>query len=484
MEKLYTKLSKKLPAVLCVAFSIILYIILLIYSDDSDMYFEIMDGKDILNGNFYTATHLNDFPRIVQQWLYAVCLALVDNFGKCGRMLFVLLQDTILIWLSSIFIYNKTNDKYKAIYGSFIALLICSGYLVNIRPQIITMILLVAELILLEKFKETSSYKYLLFTIPLAILEANFHQSLLIYHIFILVPYCINDIKYPKTFKDLISIINWKIVSMVPIYILCSFLTPYKVEGALFIINTFKSKVHQILPINEMLPCTITSNIGITLVLCLSVVILLNYFHKSNIFINFFTFSTVFLSFINTRQILLLYISLLYIIISLNISNKYISKFKYYILCFILIFCASSAEAHMQSKLMTNMNRPDYNIEQIITNKSAYIYNSNINIGNYLEYLGYNKVKFDVRIETYSEEVSGIPNLTEDLYIIRTGHRPEYSKNYFVSNEEIYNMLEEYDYVISFRGDYVNKVLAESENWKKVSPIDKEDVCITWEHIT
>ena len=170
----------------------LLYIVLLSKSLDNDMYFEIMSGRDLLTGNFSTATHLGNFPILVQQWLYAVTLAIFDKLGYAGIIGLVFLQDSILWALSSVLIYRKTKDKKLAVLGSFFAILFCHNYMINVRPQIITVILLVAELLLLDIYKEKHKFRYLLCIIPILILAANFHQAVFLYHIMILVPFYID----------------------------------------------------------------------------------------------------------------------------------------------------------------------------------------------------------------------------------------------------------------------------------------------------
>ena len=79
MKNVYNKISKYFPIAFMCLFMLILYVILLLKSQDNDMFFEIMSGRDILNGNFRTVSHLNNFPIIVQQWLYAVCYIYHDK---------------------------------------------------------------------------------------------------------------------------------------------------------------------------------------------------------------------------------------------------------------------------------------------------------------------------------------------------------------------------------------------------------------------
>ena len=123
----YNKLITKTSTGLLIIFSIVLYIVFLLGSQDNDMFFEIVSGRDLLAGNFETASHLDNFPLTVQQGLYAVCLAIFDNLGYIGHILLVFIQDVILLLLSVIFIKMKSNHSIKiALISSLGALLFCS----------------------------------------------------------------------------------------------------------------------------------------------------------------------------------------------------------------------------------------------------------------------------------------------------------------------------------------------------------------------
>ena len=258
MKKIYENICKNGLLYLCTFIGILSYIMFLFSSQDNDMFFEIMSGRDLLSGNFETASHLDNFPMIVQQWLYAVCLAIVDKFGYYGHISFVFIQNIILFILSSLFIYRKTNNKKLSLFGSFFAILFCNLYLINIRPQIITMILLITELLILELYKEHKSIKYLVFIIPVLILAANFHQAIFFYHIMLLIPYYID--------KNSNCYIDDKLVFITPLFIACSLCTPYTIDGYLYIFRTFASKTYDIYNIVELNALNIVSVHGLKII--------------------------------------------------------------------------------------------------------------------------------------------------------------------------------------------------------------------------
>ena len=453
MKSTYDKICKYAPLVLLIACSIFLYIILLLGSEDNDMYFEIMSGRDILNGNFKTATHLDNFPVIVQQYGYAILLALFDKLGYFGHILLVVIQHIILYALSYIFIKNKTNNKKLALISPYILILVLNNYMINIRPQIITVITIVAELILIEKYKSTKQNKYLFFVIPVLILAANLHQGVFLYHIFVLIPYFINSTKNMKQCLDL------KLMLITPIYVLCSFCTPYFADGAFYTIKTLLSDAYKIVPINELMSMPILSVIGVVFMLSIAYTMYLLYNRRLTIHTAFYTYSIFILSLINIRHVSILYIAGLFIICSIDTSklSKVLGAFAYggislICLIFIIIYVP---RVHSYDK-----NFGD--IANIIEDKDAKIYNSASDTGGFLEYNGYTKITFDSRYEIWAKTHCGLDNILENLYIVKSG----YNNKELIEDDKILDIVEDYDYMITLKDDYINKIA--NTEWEKI----------------
>lgn len=445
MNNIYNKLYKILPIILLSIFSIILYCIFLLNSQDNDMYFEIVSGNDLLSGNFKTASHLDNFPMIVQQWLYSVCLAIFDKLGVAGHIIFVLIQNIILWSLSSIFIYMKIKNRSISMISSFALILFCHNYLINIRPQIITIILLVAELIFLEKYKENREHKYLFCIFPLLILAANFHQAVFLYHIIIILPYYFD--KRTKWFID------WKLLLFTPFFIACTLLTPYGIDGSLYILRTFQSKTYDIINITELNRIDLLSYVGLKIFIILLITLYYIYKHKANIFTYFYIFLVIGLSFINARHISIVFIPLLFIVIHIDFNwfkNQYIHCILSLVcICLCIIF----------------INQPNDKLENygdiatVIEDKDAKICNSAMDLGGWLEYNGYTKIWIDSRCEAFSEQISGVPNVINIYYMLTYGYKFDKSINYsFVSNEELLNIIDKYDYIITNKLDYINRI--------------------------
>lgn len=477
MNKFINNLSKYTPKILFIFFSIVLYIVCLFGSQDNDMFFEISSGRDLLKGNFETASHLNNFPMIVQQWLYAATLAIFDNLGYFGHILLVFLQNVLLWTVSGIFIYRKTTNKKLSILGPFFITLYCSEYMINIRPQIITMILLVTELILIDIYRTTKSTKYLLLNIPILILEANFHQAIFLYHIFILAPYYIKELRKPVNFKDFITIFDWKLIFITPLYITCSLCTPYGIKGFMYIVNTFRSKTYDIITISELTSMSPISFIGIKYLLLLAVTIYLIYKHKSNLYINFYTFSIFILALISIRHISIMYLVPLFIVCYIDKIEikESICQILYYIL-----FILTAAMSLLLATQAKDIRETNYGgLISVIQDKDALIYNADMDVGGYFEYNGYTKIALDSRCEAFSKEISGVDNVIRDYMMLSKGYLIKDDGSYTIPTDEyILSIVESYDYVISGKLQYFNRI-AIKNNWVELY---KDESYIIWQN--
>ena len=164
---------------------LLIYSLFLLHSQDSDMYQMIANGREILaNGFLYkNPASIISISIINQQWLYCVLIALADKFGYLGHIGFVLIQNIILVCLSSYFINTKIHNKNASGLISLLVLIFASGYMINIRPQIITICLLLSHIIILEKAQKDKLW--LTFIPIIIILEANLHGAVVLFHVFI-----------------------------------------------------------------------------------------------------------------------------------------------------------------------------------------------------------------------------------------------------------------------------------------------------------
>ncbi len=445
------RVIKNYKTVLFIISISLLYIAFLLHSQDADMFFTIYSGKELLQNNFIynNSTHL---PIIIQQWLYAIILYKIDQFGYIGDILFVFIQNIILWIISYKFIYLKTNNKYKAYIIPIVCTLICNTYMINIRPQIITMILLVSQIYVLEKYKLTNNWKLLLYLILIGILSANFHQAVFLYHMYVMLPYMLNI--------NTKNLIDYKVVLFTIIMLTTILLTPYGINGFLFIFKVAKSNAFNNIDILEIEPITITSFLGVCAVIMLLYVLIINYLHKSNIYINFYAISIILLSLMSVRHMSILYIPLLFIFTNIEFNISIPILYLYSILFLSSLIFISRLNTPLDL-VKTNTPSTLYNIETIIP-KNARVFNT-MNIGGYLEYLGYNNIRLDTRPELYTSEFINENRLDEYIATEKCIDKD----GFYLEDNTIKKYLTNYDYIILNSNAYANKLMIDL-NYKQI----------------
>ena len=472
MKDLLKKLSKLLPVVTAVMFGVLLYAVYLGMSQDNDQFFMVMSGRDVLNGNFHTISHMSDFPIILQQWLYAVVLAIFDKYGYMGDILFVFIQNVALCVLAAILINLRTKDTKKAILGSMIALLYCSDYMINIRPQIITIIFIVAQLIFVELYKQKKSIKYLFPIFPILLISIQFHQSLFLYHIFMLAPYYFyfENIKAlpdgKLTFRKLVDCIDWKLVIFTPFFMLCDLVSPYGIDGVTYIAKTFQTSTYEYVILSELSPIKITSSLGIKLLVLVIVTAILLFARKADLHSCFYVFSLFFLALTSLRHISIMYIPLIFLICVIDFK-KIDMRIVWTIFSLVCIWGVVN-----NANYVMDINNDYGEVVNYIEDKNAPIYNTALDLGGYLEYNGCTKVKLDSRSEAFSEEISGIPGVMEEYYAMANGYWVSGKKGALhydlVENEDLLEIADDYRYVITRGGHYFNRVVKHDDNWELI----------------
>ena len=231
----------------------------------------------------------------------------------------------------------------------------------------------------------------------------------------------------------------------------------------MYIINTFKSKTYKIISITELVSLDITTFIGIRCLLLVILVIYLIYKNKSNLYTNFYVFSIFIISLLSLRHTSLMYLMTLSILSYSNIKIDIKSEYKS-VICNFISICLTFTGILLLP--YSKDIRSDYiDITNVIENKDALIYNSDMDVGGYFEYNGYTKMSLDSRCEAFSKEISGIDNIIRNYTAISKGYLIEDDFSYTIPTDEyILGLVEDYDYVISGKLQYFNRI-ALKNNW-------------------
>lgn len=436
----------------------LLFIIAVIYTAhpliDTDMYYMIPTGEYILKHGipktnpFITTEGLQI---VIQNWLYCVLLAVMDNTVKLpGMYLFMVIQS----YIYSILLYKLIKRKNDPI----LSLLCCAlaGYTLmyfNIRPELTTTILLLIQLLALETYRDTHNKKYL-YAIPIVmLLEINLHASYWVMHYVLLLPYFVpvfipmlktkwiqNDNLNKHEIKDLIVPLILSIIVL--------FINPYEVKNITYVFQSVLSKEFKEVGqyITELKP-------GFTLfyanffLLISAIIFTITIIKKKITSTSLFMFLGLFiLTYFKYKWINMLPIGIIYILKDLiknaKLPEHTITKkeYKKITLCLslLLIIClvySITEQKPISNKYATIDKYANYIKKE---NPDAYVL-ANFEENNYLLYKGF-KVNHDGRPELYTKEIAKkkTPIIKDLCKIIINTRDPKFYKNFLEQEQPDY----------------------------------------------
>lgn len=288
---------------------IMLFAIIMIFTTDytdTDLYYLLANGKYILK---HGIPHTNPFvfapfkggslPDIViQNWLYCVIVAGVSKLaGSLGLCILELTFIIGMMFTMHTFLKIRGSNWNKTLTLIVLAItLICFGY-INLRPQMFTFILIMTEIICIEKVIKTGNIKYL-FIIPLCtLIEINIHASYWIMHYVVFFLYMI---PMKKIFKDKIpdNLCNnfkkkqYKSIFITWLMMAASlFINPYGTGSILYVFKALHDNVFNFITIIEQQPLSFGKpTIELFLIFIVVFVIFISMICKKRI-----QFSTVFM---------------------------------------------------------------------------------------------------------------------------------------------------------------------------------------------
>ena len=251
----------------------VLYVVrcLFVMIYDNDMFWMISTGREIIeNGIPHTNVWIIDSNSqfIAQQWLYAVALAWFDGLGLMGFPLFVAIQFVLFIGLVIYFFRIKGVSLGKTFFSIMVVLIFCQTYIFSVRPELITLILLLTECISLEKFlKGGNKAFWWLFLLPVTMIaEINVHSSMWVFHYAVLAAYLVPAFYCPSSIKN--KLYN-KWIILLPFVIAMTgamWYNPYGSEAVAYVIKSFMAKTFSYISVIEMERPYILSVVTVTLI--------------------------------------------------------------------------------------------------------------------------------------------------------------------------------------------------------------------------
>lgn len=249
LNRYYTDLAKKVrePVTYIAIRAIMLVMIAVIVKKSlvyDDWFWHVRSGEWVLkNGfihNILFAWDTGDVAWIAHEWLFGVFSAVIDGISHNLSVRVYIIATLVLFFI--LFRYVRSQDGFRENMTRDILLIIeIAGYccMVNMRPQYLDILLLVTEVILLEKSVYRKNGEKLLFVMPLImLLWVNFHMGTAILMLFIFLVYLICNffsmeigrISFTK------APVKWRTYAVLAfaLTLAAAFLNPYGIEGVTY----------------------------------------------------------------------------------------------------------------------------------------------------------------------------------------------------------------------------------------------------------
>ena len=216
---------------------------------DTDFYGLYVSGRYIAqNGMMYENVYFvnGGYATVIQQWLFCIVIYYIHLFfGNAGMFAFVLIHEAILWCLMSYYLkLKKCSSESCIIIPGLIILL--ANYM-NLRPEVLTLILITLQIISLEKYVQSGKKTYLYLTPLLTLLHINLHGSYWIFHVIIFAAYNLPRAGKVKI-KDCLLPLLLSFISV--------FINPYGIDNVLIFA---KQSNISLLTISELQPLKLTS---------------------------------------------------------------------------------------------------------------------------------------------------------------------------------------------------------------------------------
>ena len=396
---------------------------------NNDMWWMMATGRYIIKNKIIPTINPfvihDEYSIIIQQWITAIFNYLIYKyFGNWGFICVSILITVISIILTYAYISNFTQNSSIKVILTFCAGFIYSMFAVT-RPTLFTIPIVLTEMILLEKWKRSRTYKWLIFIIPLSILEINIHAALWPIILILTFPYLVPA----PTIKFLNELWNNKAILILDVAILFSgLLNPHGVSGMLYLIKSLK-KTNLMAYIAELQPPTLSGVYGIIIIIQIITIVIYVMKNKteSDITIVYLSLGTITMSSLAIRNAWMSIIGCLPLF-AIVIPNKFFRKKRFYefwkiliingVLLFCLFYLFSFAISNIDSKNESLKEAAKYLAEHTDPEKER-IYTS-FNDGGMFEWYGF-KVYTDARPELYTEEINKKESIDDEIYAVETG---------------------------------------------------------------
>lgn len=231
--------SKKLKHTVYFLMPIIVPLLFVKFSVDSDTYWIIKTGEYICNHGIPTKDFLtmhSNMDLVVQQWLSDIIFyKLYSALGVLGLSIIVI----VMYIAFSLLMYKLCSMMTKRKLVIALVTLISNAYMIALcmvsRPQIFTYCIILVELIMLESYVRSGKFKYLFVLPVLSVLTVNLHASMWTMLFIMMLPYFANALPIKIKGKNISCAKLLPLIITAVVMGVCGLITPYGYKGLTFI---------------------------------------------------------------------------------------------------------------------------------------------------------------------------------------------------------------------------------------------------------
>ena len=494
--------NEKNEKYLHILFGFTLFIILLFLSlnkIEGDFYHIFNSGKWIVEHKVLPYENyefvLPGYKTVIQQWLYSVMLYGSAQFGYAGVALFTLIQAAILLSMFYKLARTLGCNKTSGFIAASLSLWVFLEY-INCRPQMITVILLLAGIMTIERYRISGNSK-LLYLLPLfTLIEANVHVTCALFHLVIILPYAV-----PFVIKKYnIDIRRTDLIIPSLLSVGTMFINPYGVKGVLCVFFTADELASSV---TELRSPELMSVYGTYMALSIILLFFLYRKNKLNSVVIWFVLGFGFLQVVSARNSIFLSIAVCYeAALLFDVSGikilDFFDKIRFsldklmFIVMYTMYAMAGCFVVFLHVDSFVHNNDLEYNITDIyleglgdcIDHLKENSDTENIkvftefNMGARFVYNDIDHIYMQTKSEPYCEYVNEKENLMTEYIDIVTSHSDEYVDAF----------LDKYDFdylCVTKRSSFLYCYLVRSAEYKQVVGPDEGSLydCYLFERV-
>ena len=276
---------------------------------DNDIWFILNCGRYVIeNGIPYEefASMHKGLHYVMEQWLTAVIFWKVyESFAANGILTLTWILGIVIIcfYFRLCFIVSEGNTQISIAMTALVGIIVSIFFIVT-RPQVISTLIMLLELIILERtFRDRLKRRLIILPI-LSILCVNLHSALWPMMVILILPFLIEVLLSRMNLKNSDSKINVSVIFLTIVgIILAGFINPYGWESMIFLFTSYDSSIHG--HILEIAAPSADTLLGKSFII-LAIILVVIYTKKTMpIRYSLLTFGLMFLAFMSIRSIFL-----------------------------------------------------------------------------------------------------------------------------------------------------------------------------------